>query len=295
MRALFVQAASLLLNPTLSEETVNASIADDPEAGRSEWLGSFRSDVDSYLSDELIDRSVTRGVRARPWQSGYAYTAFCDMSGGVTDAAALAIACVEAPGRVALCRLVTVDAPFDPDKATEQLAQTLSSFGLQTVIGDRYAAQWTVTTFRRYGIVYRPSELSEIYAEGLPLFSAGMVELLDIPRLHTELRLLERKPRAGGRADSYQHPRGAHDDCAVACVGALLAASKNTLVEGGYIGSNVTHSICGVRGDSLEDRDTQRPAPQLTMTPAGWSANRLNYADDQFNHSERDADPWAHG
>ena len=52
------------------------------------------------------------------------------------------------------------------------------------------------------------------------------MELLDHKRLITELRLLERKPRSGGRADSIDHPPGrAQDDCANTACGALWVAS----------------------------------------------------------------------
>jgi len=79
--------------------------------------------------------------------------------------------------------------------------------------------------FQKYGITYKPSEFSrsEIYLECLPLFSQGRIELLDLPVLRTQLLLLERRTRAGGR-DSVDHPRGAHDDHSNAACGALRLA-----------------------------------------------------------------------
>ncbi|HVA40841.1 MAG TPA: hypothetical protein VNF49_09260, partial [Candidatus Binataceae bacterium] len=65
---------------------------------------------------------------------------------------------------------------------------------------------------------------SEIYLEVLPLFSQSRIELLDLPVLRTQLLLLERRTRAGGR-DSVDHPRGAHDDHANAAAGALRLAA----------------------------------------------------------------------
>jgi hypothetical protein len=77
------------------------------------------------------------------------------------------------------------------------------------------------------GVSYWPSakDKSAIYVETMPLFSQGLVELLDVPQLETELRLLERKPRAGGRGDSVDHPPRGNDDVANAACGALWLAS----------------------------------------------------------------------
>ncbi len=81
--------------------------------------------------------------------------------------------------------------------------------------------------FLKFGISYRPSESdkSQIYIAAQPLFSQGIVELLDVPKLAGELRRLERRARAGGR-DLVDHARGSHDDMANSCAGALVLASK---------------------------------------------------------------------
>jgi hypothetical protein len=69
----------------------------------------------------------------------------------------------------------------------------------------------------------------------LPLFAERRVELLDNRRLTTELRLLERRPRSGGRGDAIDHPPRAHDDCANACCGALWLASRQPLRAQGQL------------------------------------------------------------
>lgn len=67
IRGLFIMAPSQLLNPTLDAERIEAEIAEDPEAGRSEWLGLFRADLQQFLDDELIDRAVPPGRREVPF------------------------------------------------------------------------------------------------------------------------------------------------------------------------------------------------------------------------------------
>jgi hypothetical protein len=56
----------------------------------------------------------------------------------------------------------------------------------------------------------------------LPLLNSGKVELLDHPRLVSQLCGLERRTARGGR-DSIDHPPGQHDDIANAVAGAVLA------------------------------------------------------------------------
>ena len=62
-----------------------------------------------------------------------------------------------------------------------------------------------------------------LYRDLLPLVNAGRLELLDLPRLQTQLLGLERRTARGGR-DSIDHAPGAHDDVANAVAGACVAA-----------------------------------------------------------------------
>ncbi len=74
---------------------------------------------------------------------------------------------------------------------------------------------------RCYLIIASTLSKSEIYLDALPLFTSGAIELLDLPQLRTQLLLLERRVHAGGRGASVDHPRGARDDLANSCAGAL--------------------------------------------------------------------------
>jgi hypothetical protein len=57
--------------------------------------------------------------------------------------------------------------------------------------------------------------------EGMAELNSGKLELLDIPRLASQLCGLERRTARGGR-DSIDHGPGAQDDIANAACGALL-------------------------------------------------------------------------
>ena len=233
-RGLFIQASSRDLNPTLDEAAIAEAMEDDPAAAQSEYLGVFRADLEGFLDDATVDAAIATGRRELPRVAGARYRAFCDPSGGRSDSFALAIAHQvakkgDAPERLVLDAVRTIAPPFDPESAVETMVQTLRDFGLSEVSGDAYAAEWVVGAFRKHGVTYRPSERSrsEIYLEILPHFSRGAVELLDSPQLRTQLLLLERRTRAGGR-DSVDHPRGGHDDLANSVCGALLAVASKT-------------------------------------------------------------------
>jgi hypothetical protein len=231
-RGLYIQATSRQLNPSLDEEAVAEAMEDDPAAAQSEFLGLFRADLQGFLDDATVDGAIVPGRRMLSRGLGARYVAFADPSGGRADSFTLGIAHQEKPrdgeqaGRVVLDCLQAVAPPFDPETAVAGMAQTLRGYGLREVSGDQYAGEWVPAAFLRHGVTYKPSELSrsEIYLECLPLFSQGRIELLDLPVLRTQLLLLERRTRAGGR-DSVDHPRGAHDDHANAACGALRLAA----------------------------------------------------------------------
>jgi hypothetical protein len=232
-RVLFIQADSRTLNPTLDEAAIDAEYTNDPAVARSEWGGLFRDDISSFLTDELIDAALAGRLKHGRRRAA---VAFVDMSGGVSDASVLAIAHSEdvaAPGEhtppiVVLDLLRCRTAPHEPDLVAGEFVTALQDFGLRRVTGDRYAAGWVAGAFQKRGIRYEAAELdkSSIYGEVLPVFAERRVELINDKRLITELRMLERRPRAGGRADAIDHAPRAHDDCANAACGALFLAAR---------------------------------------------------------------------
>src|SRR4029079_18984126 len=92
-----------------------------------------------------------------PPEPGATYTAFCDLSGGGGDDATLAIA-REYNGIVVLHCLIDQGARtnsiFSPEDAVKKFSDTLKVYGCTSVVGDRYAAQWPIQAFQKYGIHY---------------------------------------------------------------------------------------------------------------------------------------------
>jgi hypothetical protein len=285
-RGIYLQSDSRTLNPCLDAEAIERATAADPEAGRSEYGGEFRSDLSAYLSSEDIDCAIVAGRRTlAPQLHQFRYHAFCDPSGGRSDSMTLGISHFEGT-RVVLDKLVAVAPPFDPEATVVRFAKILASYGLNRVTGDAYGGEWIASSFARHNVFYQPSELtaSEIYCETLPLFTQGLVELLDVQSLRVELSLLERKPHPGGRGDSVDHPRSGHDDQAIAACGSLFMAS-NAMNAGSETGSSITTALHD--HDPLAEKAPIRTIPRHLerMSPL----MRERYGED-FSRANRDPD-----
>jgi hypothetical protein len=228
-KVLVIKAASTQLNPTIDQQEIDDAIAEDPAAARAEWLSEWRDDLASYLSRDVVEATVERGVAVRPPRPDVHYAAFCDPSGGMADSFTAAVAHKE--GDVAVLDWVHERrAPFNPTEATAEIAAALHQYRITEIIGDRYAAAWVTDAFARHGVTLRHSERdrSIIYLECLPLFTSGRARLLDHAKTVSQFAALERRTMPGGR-DRIDHPQRGADDVANAVAGALVAVSAMTV------------------------------------------------------------------
>jgi hypothetical protein len=218
------KAATQTMNASVPQSFIDDAYERDSASAAAEFGAEWRTDVSGWLDLATIQAAVDADVLVRPPTSINTFVGFCDPSGGVKDSFTMAIAHAERNVAVLDC-LIEVKAPFNPSEAVSQIAAVLKSYGLSQCTGDRYAAQFTVDAFAQCGITYLASERdrSTIYADALPMFGSGRVNLLDNPRLITQLAALERKTSPGGR-DKIDHPRGQKDDVANASCGALVLA-----------------------------------------------------------------------
>ena len=228
--SLVIQAATRALNPTVPREVIDRAYSEDEASARAEYGAEFRIDVEAFVSREALEACVVPGRRELLRLPGERYTAFLDFEGGSgSDSATLAVAHEE---RRAGQKLIVLDAvrevrpPFSPQQVCHDFAAVLQSYGATWATADRYAGDFPVEGMLRYGVTLKPSNKtkSDIYKEFLPLLNSGGVELLDIPRLHSQIFGLERRVARGGR-DSIDHPRGGHDDLANAACGAVVTAT----------------------------------------------------------------------
>ena len=99
--------------------------------------------------------------------------------------------------------------PFSPTTVVEEFATLVRSYGIASVTGDRYAGEWPREQFRNHDIAYQVSQKtkSDLFLDLLVLVNSGAAELLDLPRLQSQLQGLERRTARGGR-DSIDHGPG---------------------------------------------------------------------------------------
>ena len=235
---LVFQASTETMNPTISKSFLAREEKRDPASFQSEYLAQFRTDIAGALEMAWIDAALVlpnldrpRSVHARP------YRAFADMSGGRHDSAALSIAHCEPGSDTVIVSLVRRwSPPFSPEAVVREMAELIKQYGLSSVTGDNYSADFVVELYAKAGITYQRSadSASDIYLQTIPLFSTGKIEAPDHPILRRELMMLERRTRASGK-DAIVHPNGLHDDLANAMCGAALLAWRTRAVSGEII------------------------------------------------------------
>lgn len=219
------KADTRTMNPTVSRQVIDEAYERDPASANAEYGAEFRSDIEGFISREVVEACVTEGRFERPPRSGQRYHAFTDPSGGSNDSFTMAIAHREGDHAL-LDALREVRPPFSPESVITEFAELCRAYGISRITGDRYAGEFPREQFRRHGIRYELSAKpkSDLYRDLLPLLNSRRVELLDHPRLVAQLVGLERRTARSGR-DSIDHARGGHDDIANAVAGALLGSS----------------------------------------------------------------------
>jgi hypothetical protein len=271
-KILVAKGASREFNISLPQSVVDAAVERDPAAASSEYLGNFRDDISAYVPLELVDAAIETGVKVRPPTKDHIYSAFCDPSGGSSDSMTLAIAHSEKGGeRYVLDCVVEKPAPFSPEAVVAEFSNVLREYRIQRVMGDRYSAEWVVEAFLKHNIIYETSSKSksDLYLEFLPLLTSGKADLLDIPRLVSQLSSLERITARGGRS-SVDHPRGGKDDVANSAAGVLVNIS-DLPVKGGNMLAWARMEMAKDRAKGLLD---DRPKPiqwQYARGSVEWS------------------------
>jgi hypothetical protein len=219
------KAATRVMNPTVPQSVIDAAIEADPASAAAEFGAEFRSDLEAFVSREVVEAAVVRGRYELPRVEGVRYFGFTDPSGGSSDSMTLSVTHMQG-NRVIVDAIRERRAPFSPDDVVKEFAATLRSYGVSTVVGDRYASEWPRERFRVHEIEYRVSDKtkSDLYLTLLPLLNSGRIELLDNQRLLNQLTGLERRTSRAGK-DSIDHMPGGHDDIANAVAGAAVLAA----------------------------------------------------------------------
>ena len=232
-KVLVAQAASQTMNPTLSQEYIDDAYNEDNAGAAAEFGAEFRQDIEGFTSIERVESCIANGIAERFPSKRQNYNGFVDPSGGSKDAFTLAIAHREHETVVIDC-IREVRPPFSPEGVVFDFAETLKRFGINRVVGDRYAGEWPREQFRKYGITYDPSAepKSHLYQNLLPVINSQKVLLLDHDRLINQLVSLERRTSRSGR-DIIDHPPNCHDDVANAVAGVVSFLTTTAQYQSG--------------------------------------------------------------
>jgi hypothetical protein len=232
---LYILAGSAVFNPTLLAPDEAAEIVRqcelDPERGAAEWHSEFRSDLSNFITRDVVDAIVERGVQERRYDPEVGnYCAFTDESGGSGgDSSTLSIAHLEAGGEVVQDLLRIWRPPFKPSAVISQKSAILKEWKIYEVTGDRWASGIPGDLYEKNDITYHKSEkvTSDIYVDFLHLANSRRVRLLDNQVQKSELLGLERKTAFGGKETIGHHAYRSHDDAINSGAGAcVLAAAK---------------------------------------------------------------------
>lgn len=229
------QADTRTMNPTVPESVVADAYDRDEAVAAAEYGAQFRRDLERLFSPDALSAVVIPGRYELPAIAGGRYIAFVDPSGGSADSMTLAVAHAERE-RAVLDVLREVRPPFSPERVVEEFATVLRSYGLSTLVGDRYGGEWPRERFQVQHVFYTPAERtkSDLYLALLAMVNSGQVELLDHPRLSSQLGGLERRTGRSGR-DTIDHAPASHDDVANAAAGALVLAGPRLIEAVGIL------------------------------------------------------------
>jgi hypothetical protein len=226
------RAPTWLMNPSISQRFLDRERAKDPVAFAREYGAEFSDDIGGFIGRSTVEAAVVAGRLELPYSARFRYTAFVDTAGGSgSDSMALGIGHTHVreggeDNRFVLDCLRELAPPFSPANAVAEFAQLLKSYGLSEVRGDRYGSGWVRERFEACGIAYGDSDWtrSELYLEFLTLLNSGKLELLDHPKLTSQICGLERRSGQAGQ-DRIDHAPGAHDDVANVAAGCLVSAA----------------------------------------------------------------------
>lgn len=157
---LVVLGTSLQFNPMLDEKIIQRELEKDRERASAEYLSQWRNDLSSFVSRDVVESLIDRGVRERAPEPGVRYMAFADESGGGSsngDASSLVICHIDR-NRVVHQDLIRVwKPPFSPAQVIVEKCRLLRAYRCSRVTADRWAFGLAADAYRTNGIRFEPS------------------------------------------------------------------------------------------------------------------------------------------
>jgi hypothetical protein len=247
-------------NPIIPQSEIDRELGRDRARNTAELLAEFRSDLESFVSLEVVESCIGSYYEIAP-AAITSYHAFCDVaSGSGKDAFALAISHKEKDNIIIDC-VREKKPPFMPSEVISEFAPLLKSYRVSKVVGDRYAGGFPPEAFQRCGVRYEQAKKtkSELYVDLLPILNSRRITLPRNDRLVSQIVGLERTVTRGSGKENIDHARDAHDDVANAVAGAAGLA----LTHGNYL-DQITKAF------ALDDDDDANRKPRLKLVGNHW-------------------------
>jgi len=230
-------ASTWIMNKTVTEEELRKENFEElgPAEFGAEFEALFREDIEGYLPLEIIDRAIVDGRMFNPPDDDVDnYVAFCDPSEGVHkggDSMTFAVAHpeIDEDTEKRICvldYLMEARPPFDNKAVIQEIQMICKQYNVYEICQDRHAIGWIAADLEPHEIRVEASDKtkSDIYEYFAVLMNKNEVELLDNPRLKSQLVGLQRILKSGGLV-KIDHYRGKHDDCINSAAGALVLCS----------------------------------------------------------------------
>lgn len=228
--ALVWQASTRTMNPTVPQSVIDKAYLKDRSNAEAEHGAQFRTDIETFVSRDVIQSCVVIGRHELPPISGVRYFGYIDPAGGSgADSFAVGVGHSERNGLIVLDAIRERRPPFQPSSVVAECAELFRSYHISRVSGDKWGGQFPREGLKdAAGVTYETYDKasSELYRDALPLLNSGKVELLDHPRLISQLCNLERRTSRSGGKDVITHPINQHDDIALVVSGLINLISQ---------------------------------------------------------------------
>ena len=126
------RAPTRTMNPTVPQSVVDAAMEADPASAAAEYLAQFRTDVETYISRDVVLAAVIQGRYELPRIDHIRHWGFVDPSGGSSDSMTLCVSHMQGT-RVIVDLIRERRAPFSPDDVVKEFAATLKSYACSGV------------------------------------------------------------------------------------------------------------------------------------------------------------------
>jgi hypothetical protein len=234
LRHLVWQLSTEEMNPAVSKQFLEDARQDNEQTFRREHLAEFTDNVLGWITPEILEPCVLRGVRELPRVSSGTYVAAVDPAfrssnfgfAVVHRSDAGAITVVHAH------RWSTKTVPPNLDLIAAQVSEVLRRYDLDTLVGDQYCFPVLQQCFAKLGIQYREFAFTQhtrgsLYGNLRLLMTEEKIQFVDQPELLQELLDLEEVKAPNGAID-IRPPRSGKDDIAISVA---LAASQLSNME----------------------------------------------------------------